>query len=160
MRSLRRDGFVGEVSNGCYFRADRSIAELFGFGADDLAAGRAYFLRCGGELRLPARQVRRCANMLFTGCTRLTQSLKDALEIYFAFVQRWLIDHSKTASTFTDISSEALFSIAIRRQILRQTRYFAFQSRLGLFDLGRAGHHRGAVPFDYGPLLQQGRRVA
>ena len=62
----------------------------------DLAAGRAYLLRRGGELRLSARQVRRCANMLFAGCTRLAQGLEDALEICFAFVQRWLIDRRKS----------------------------------------------------------------
>ena len=38
MHSLWRDGFVGKVSERCYFRAGRSIAELFGFGAGDLAA--------------------------------------------------------------------------------------------------------------------------
>jgi hypothetical protein len=91
---------------------------LFGFGAYDLAAGRAYLLRRGGELRLPARQIRRCACMPITGCSRLTQSLKDALENCFAFVERWLINSSKVASTFADIASEAVFSIAIRRELL------------------------------------------
>jgi hypothetical protein len=118
MRSLWRDGFVGKVSERCYFSAGRSIAELFGFGAGDLAAGRAYLLRCGGELGFPACQIRRCAYMPITGCSRLTQSLKDALENCFAFVERWLINRSKVASTFADIASEAVFSIAIRRELL------------------------------------------
>ena len=118
MRSLWRDGFVGKVSKRCYFRAGRSIAELFGFGAGDLAAGRAYLLRCGGELRFPACQIRRCAYMPITGCSRLTQRLKDALENCFTFQERWLINRSKAASTFADIASEAVFSIAIRRELL------------------------------------------
>jgi hypothetical protein len=118
MRSLWRDGFVGQVSERCYFRAGRSIAELFGFSANDLAAGRAYLLRRSGELRLPARQIRRCAYMPITSCNPLTQSLKDALENCFAFQERWLINRSKVASTFADIASEAVFSIAIRPELL------------------------------------------
>ena len=55
MHSLRRDGFVGKFREGHDFRAGRSIAELFGFGAGDLAADHAHFLRRDGEFRLPAR---------------------------------------------------------------------------------------------------------